>query len=155
MLFRTLLFLIACGTYQIGFGSGGPNNPQKYECVGTTTALIQLRLEEAYSSELRGHATAFDDKNRLGFPKTAAESCREVKAIAATGQTGTDVANLVCGNEKSEGQTAIRIEPNNAGFRFLVWLDENQHATKARLEKKEGEAFQNVFGDMPCRIKGS
>ncbi|MBP9708635.1 MAG: hypothetical protein KBD78_13430 [Oligoflexales bacterium] len=152
MQFRNFLLIFVVGINQQLIASGGPSDALTYECTGGGSSLILLKLEEAYSSEMRGYATAYDDKGRRGFPKTSADSCRELRALINEHYPAVADAQMICGTEKPSEVSRPKIQTTKSGFRFLIWLGAGHRATKARLEVQDGSTYRNVYDDLNCRV---
>ena len=141
---------------QLAFASGGPIDERTIECRGAKGAggavpLVVFRLYTAPSSETRGDALVYDNEKARNRMKSSMASCFELihsTPHPAVTQTGENM--LVCGNpEASKERGAVRVRPNNAGYRAIL-VEEK----KAHVEKVDASGtVTSVYGELSCTKK--
>lgn len=141
---------------QLSLASGGPVDERTVECRGAkgpggAVPLVVFRLYEAPSSETRGDVLVYDNEKARNKMKTSMANCFELSnATAQPSVTDAGARTLVCGNpEETEERGAVRVRPNNAGFRAIL-----HEETKARVEKVDASGTAStVYGELSCKRK--
>lgn len=141
---------------QPSFASGGPVDERTVECRGAkgpkgAVPLVVFRLYTAPSSETRGDALVYDNEKALNKMKTSMAECFELAhSTPHPAVTESGVQAVVCGNpEASQERGAVRVRPNNAGYRTIL-LEEK----KARVEKVDASGtVSSVYGELSCSEK--
>jgi hypothetical protein len=141
---------------QLALASGGPVDERTIECRGAkgpggAVPLVVFRLYEAPSSETRGDVLVYDNEKARNKMKTSMANCFEISnATAQPPVTDAGARTLVCGNpEETEARGAVRVHPNNAGFRAVL-----HEETKARVEKVDASGTTStVYGELSCKKK--
>jgi hypothetical protein len=140
------------------FASGGPIDSQVVDCIegkatSTIKAMVRLKIAEAYSSEIKGHATVYRDHTREGAVLSSMSVCREIGALADFSALDLQGAHLFCGVEiHNKVSKKLELRHTRAGYRVLVWLNVNRVPESVVVQQIDQTGqITDLFGRMHCQ----